>query len=261
MNRVAPYQLAAEQYYRQMTGKNCTIKVKVDPVTSYAAALTNTKTLYLHPLTLIEPNDLPPSLRVNGPNDPKLKSPHYFRQLKSYLAKTFNVDPGKLSNLRSIFDMHLRTWKNPNLIKRIKRFAIAHEVGHIFYEHTTKSWDRFFGYLISVILSLALFELLPFLAAILCTIAIADISYRAFKALREYSEQYQEKEADLKALEVTRDFIGARAFFKALDKGYKNDWKNLNLVEKCKRYFLYPETLFHISHPSPQTRINYLRKA
>ncbi|MDN3506054.1 MAG: M48 family metalloprotease [Simkaniaceae bacterium] len=261
MNQVRPYKDLAERYLFEMTTKYTPVEVKVDPATCYAAALPKTKTLYMHPLTAIGPSDLPTNLRVTGPDDPKLRSPHYFHHLKSFLANKFDIDPTKLTNLRSIFDMHLRTWQNPKLISRIKRFAIAHEVGHIFHGHQTRSWDKFFGYILSVIISVALLEFLPFFTAILCTIAVADVCYRGFKALREYSEQYQEKEADLKALEVTSDFIGAKAFFKALDRSYQKNWNQLNLWQRCQRAILHPESLFHISHPSPETRINYLRRA
>ncbi|NGX26934.1 MAG: hypothetical protein K940chlam6_00861 [Chlamydiae bacterium] len=261
MSRVDPYKIAAEQIYHEMTGNWASIDVKISPSTAYAMAMPNNKKMYLHPLTLIGPEDLPKDLQVKGPEDPRLQSSEYFMRLKSFLARKFEIDPKKISNLRAIFDMHLRTWQRPHLIDRIKRFAIAHEMGHLFHQHLTRSWDRFFSFVFSILITVLLLELLPIYLAIVLSIGVSDVSRRAFKALREYSEQYQEKEADYIATKITKDFTAAKSFFKALDASYKFQWDSASWMEKLSRILFHTESLFNISHPSPEARIQYLQAA
>ncbi|NGX60463.1 MAG: hypothetical protein KR126chlam3_01637 [Chlamydiae bacterium] len=261
MSLIDPYQKIANQIYHEMTGKSDDVHVRIITETSYAAALPEKTTLLLHPLALLGPEDLPKDLQVEGPDDSKLHSDKYFFRLKVWLTETFGMDPSTLCNLREFFDVHLRTWKNPQMIDRIKRFAIAHEIGHIFHRHIPGNWDRFYSFSVSLVMVIFLFAFFPFYLAAILSILVIDVSKRAFKALREYSEQYQEKEADFSAVQLTKDLPAAKAFFHALDESHKHQWDQNSWLEKFLRILLLPETCFHISHPSPQARIQYLQNA
>jgi len=247
------------QQYSEMTGSFQPIHVEVSTITSYAAANAKGKTIYLHPLTLLTPSDLPKELQVSGPNDPKLQTSLYFRNLKNWLSQKFSIPPKELKSLRSFFDLHLRLWDRPHLIKRVKKFAIAHELGHIFHNHTTGQWDKSFSFALSVFLCLLILEF-PFILFFPLALIIGDTSQRVFRVLRQYSEQYKEIEADKAAVELTGDFPAAKAFFKGLDAHYRHARDTMTLFQKIIQVITRPESLFHISHPSPQTRIAYLGK-
>lgn len=259
MLSVAKCERNLSEQYQKMSGSIEPIHVEVSAITSYAAAHAKDKTVYLHPLTLVEPSDLPRELQVSGPNDPKLQTPHYFKKLKNWLSQKFSIPKSDLQSLRTFFDLHLRLWEKPHLTKRIKKFAIAHELGHIFHHHTTGQWDKFFAFVLTLFLLLQILEI-PLALYFASALIISDVSQRLLKALRQYSEQFKEIEADKTAIQLTRDFPAAKAFFKGLDAHYKRVRDSMSPFQKIIQAITRPETLFHLSHPSPQTRIAYLEK-
>lgn len=260
MLSTAKCQRALTKQYQEMSGKFQPIHIKVSTITSYAAARTNNKTVYLHPLTLLEPSDLPRELQVSGPNDPKLQTSLYFRNLKTWLSQKFSIPEKEFTSLRTFFDFHLRLWEKPHLIKRVKKFAIAHELGHIFHNHTTAQWDRFFAFVLTLFFCFLIVDIVPLALYCASAFVVADASQRLLKALRQYSEQYQEIEADKAAIKLTGDFPAAKAFFKGLDAHYKRVRDSMTPLRKIVRFITAPERFFHLSHPSPQTRIAYLEK-
>lgn len=262
MNGLDHYQKMASQYYRQMAGRS-DVEVKVSPFSvpgsgSTARANSKTNTIFLHPLFLISPDTLPTELQVSSPDDSKLQSDTYFVELEKHLTETFDIAPKELLNLEFLFKTQLKLWEQRNLLERMKCFIIAHEVGHIFHGHTRKSPNEILIYLIAFSLSFAYCKNLS-LSTALVTLAVNQFMQRTLRATYQYAQQHHEKEADLKAHEVTQDLEAACAYFMVIDKIYKDAWKKLSVFQKCKKIFFTPEFIFPISHPSPQTRIAYIQ--
>jgi hypothetical protein len=261
LSRIAPYQGLAEGFYSQMMGKQETLEVKLTPSVPYAAARPDTKILYLHPLVLLSPKDLPRDLRITGGDDPKLRSSAYFLKLKNFLSRTFQIDAEHIPALEKVFLVHARLWEKPHLLNQVRKFVIAHEVSHIYFGHATRLWDAPLAQIVSLVATVFFLGAFALPVALVVSLVMIHIFFQGFKLLRGFSQQFQEREADLKALEITKDFPGARAFFKALDQSYQDEWNQESILEKLSRILFYPESLVRSTHPAPLKRIEYLRKS
>lgn len=254
-SRIKDLQSEAQDLYQKMSGKKEEISVEVSTEVRYAGASAVTKCLYIHPLVLVEPNDLPIDLRISGKNG------RYFEELKTWVATKFDFKEELLVNFQQRFDQFLRMWESPIEYSRIKRFAITHEVAHIFHDHRPGRWNRLCTVLCTAVAAIYLFTALQPLVALAITVLVLIVSARALYVLRCYVEQSHEIEADLTALRITKDYKAAKYFFKVLKALEEHQWAQFSWLNKAINAIISPEIVFHLTHPSPQTRIDYLKAA
>lgn len=261
-NRFAALQQEVQQLYTQISGKKDPIAVGIAPIIHYVGADTEKHTIYIHPLLLITPSNLPKHLAIDGPNDSILNQPSYFSNLSAWLSKQFSLNTRYFDSLPSLFHQHIRFWDTPKTLDRIRRFALAHEVAHIHLNHRKNFWENKVGavtFFAVGALALSSFHSLAF--SLLYATGIAYVVLRISSALRKYFQQQAfEKEADLAAIKITKDYEGAKLFFEALHNTTVSSWHHLSAWQKLYRVITSPEELLDLSHPSPQTRLQYIRK-
>lgn len=247
-------QAEAELLYQEMSGNPERIQVEIDGQTEVAAALCDQKKLHIHPLLCISPEDLPSQLRVSGPDDPVLKTGLYFAQLKKWLAIKFDLPEKNLHGLEKIFTAYLHIWEDPKMCDRVRKFTIAHEMAHIYHQHST--WDDqvlalIISYFITCLVCIVEITLDPF--ALFITLFV--VSSIVFEQIYLYISRQQEHEADLTAFKVTKDWKAAETLFTAFHLLRRERWNKLWLIEK-----IFHTISSHKTHPLPEERMQYLQR-
>ncbi len=255
-------QSEVQSIYAEMSGKEESLPVRFAPILHYAGADTTNRIVYIHPLLLITPSNIPGNLYIRGLDDPKLKDPTYFKILGKWLSTQFSLNEKNFESLKILFHQHLRFWKDPSMLKRIRSFALAHEVAHIHLGHKQHFWERKVGVATFIAISvLALTTLHSITAATLMAASISYIAQRISSAMRKYFEQQTfEKQADIAAIRVTKDYEGAAAFFEALEKTRVSSRDSKTFWHKTFQVLTAPEELLDLSHPSPKARLQYLQE-
>ncbi len=227
-------------------------KIVVDGSAPLAKADPSNKEIHIHPLLQVDPDDIPPTLRLSGPDDPRINDYRFMERFKDWLSEAHHIPPSKLKNFEPELRLHLEMWQQPKLLERMQQFAIAHEIGHIAMNHYSFPWEIFF----SVALTVTLYVLLmPGVGALLVSIPVGFVSYKVFHSMRLFSLRHQEGEADRYALKLTGDLTAGVALIECLEKAKAKAWENTSFLSKISTTLLSPERVFPISHPSPQARI------
>ena len=261
MNAVSSLRSEAESLFSSLTHQSEQITVKVSGKVSFAGIFTHTRELHVNPLLLITPDDLPPHLQVTGLEDPLLKLPQFFNVFKSWLAERFNLPPESLNDFESLLLVHVEWWKSSALFQRTKKFILAHEIAHAYYMHVSIKWEKRWAALFAFPFVALAFLLFSGLECILISLGIYSIALKVFRAIRKYSDQHQEKTADLTALHLTSDFPAAKNFFVGIKQMIQRAENQSTFFNKIIRVLFYPETFLNLEHPSPQVRIQYLKEA
>lgn len=138
---------------------------------------------------------------------------------------------------RSRFCQELREYDQ--IFKRVKRAILAHEIAHLLLGHRHSPWPRYVATAWMIPTGILI---IPYLSAIpffITLLVIRKLSIRLLRPLERLSVKHYEHEADLAALQTTKD-MQAFEYFLLTASQYK------------KR--------FSFSHPDPLDRINYLRE-
>lgn len=174
LNRI---QSEAQSLYEGISGQpSPEIKVVVDPDYISAAADTNSSTIHINPHFLLSEKEV-------KKHYPHLKNPFY---------------------------QALST--KPALAEKTKRFTLAHEVAHLYYNHKHNVWDHYLSIFTMAPASLILSPSMTFWPLIFSLILVKKIAAMIFRPLRQLSERYMEHQADLAAVKVIGDLQGFRWF-------------------------------------------------
>ena len=230
-------------------------KIVVDGTAPMAKADPGKKEIHVHPLLQVDPDDIPLTLRLSGPDDPRLNDSRFMERFKQWLSEKHDIPPSKLKNFEPELRLHLEMWQQPKLVKRMQQFAIAHEVGHIALNHSSFPWEIFFAVALTVILYVLL---MPGVGALLVSIPVGFVSYKVFHAMRLFSLRHQEGEADHYALKLTDDLAAGKELIECLERAKAKAWSDTSFWSKMTTTLLSPERVFPISHPTPQSRITAL---
>jgi len=227
-------------------------KIVVDGSAPLAKADPGKKEIHVHPLLQVDPADIPPTLRLSGPDDPRINDFRFMALFEQWLSKAHNIPLSKLKNFEPELRLILEMWQQPKLLKRMQQFAIAHEIGHIAMNHSSFAWEVFFAAALTITLYVLL---LPGEAAILISIPVGFVSYKIFHAMRLFSLRHQEVEADRYALKLTGDQEAGTALLECLERAKAKAWGETSFLSKITTTLLSPEKVFPIAHPSPHARI------
>lgn len=259
--RLSAFRKEATHFYSEMTGTPQNVSVKISPLPDIIHTSLSHKTLLIHPLFLLSPEDFPTHLRVSGPEDAKIRSSRYFSSLQKWLSREFHIQKSHLLGLEKKLLFHVHLWKRPAMIDRIKRFAIAHEIAHLALRHKQGTWDWYVSLAVSVIATIALFALLPFAISVFLSMLATYSAFRFFAGARALLEKNDEIEADRAAVKATKDIEAAKACFAVLKEYQDFKWKNASLTQKMLTFLFRTEEILPISHPTPQSRTTYLTEA
>lgn len=259
-NRLDRYRQIAEVQYRAMAGKELKLNLTLAPEQISPAACIGRKKIFIPLLFLLRPEEIPEQLLPTGPNDPILSDASYYRVLKTWLQNTFDLEANQLKDLPKFLKPYLHLWKDPEMIERMNRFALAHEVSHIYHNHQTGNWDRYCALIITFVVSMLFIEV-PFFSWFLLTYSVFTLSSLALSSIRQYSERQHEVQADQTALKITQDLPAAVALFSRLDAFSERQWEKIPLWQKVVITLSAPSYVLHLSHPSNRDRIRYLTES
>lgn len=202
--RLREVKTEAESLYREMSGgEEISLKVTTTTEIAIAAMTSARKELYVHPDFIM----------------PKSEAEQACLEKRSELCRLLREDEA--------------------MFARAKRAILAHEVAHLYLNHQSGIWHHHVAtYLMfpSGILIIPYFTALPFFLTLL---AIRKLAETILTPLRNLSEKHHEYQADLKAVETTKDLDGMMHFLKTGAPFVKG---------------------FSFSHPHPLDRIRYLRE-
>lgn len=224
-------------------------------------------TFSVHPLFLIQQNQIPA----------KTFQTDIFA-CRIWLSSKFGIPEDKVRvegnrKITSTFWNHLdktlrfyeHIWQKPHMLERVKRFMVAREYAHVQAQRknpTTFLWwneyifsrrnvtcraeivnSLFLAPIVSYsfgILSMAVIP--PLLAFGIAT--ITALAFMIFNFVNIYVARRQEKEADIHALEITKDKEAAKLFFEALDKSQReSSYTLIRWVFKPIEYLLGDKSL------------------
>ena len=260
--RIEQLQTEAENLYKNVADDNLSgITIKVTPDhCSFAAINSLSKRMYLHPLMVLTPDDIPPHLRIHSRKDLRWKNDTYIKEFTEWISKAFKIPQKNLKSLKKLLkNFYLNFWKDPEMFKRSRRFILSHEIGHVYHKHTPCKWDGLLAIFLSTLLTRILMGFVCSIYLIIIFFLSIKIHSFALKHLRQYYYRNQEHQADLTALKATNDFEAAKYFFTCFAKCRRRIWKKLTCFEKISRVIFSPGSVFPISHPTPKARIEYLQ--
>lgn len=201
--RLREIKTEAETLYREMSGgEEISLKVLPSTKVSVAGVVSQSKELYVNP---------------------------HFAMSKWEAEKLYPNHPSELCRL-------LR--EDPVMFARARKVLLAHEMAHIYLGHQSGRWHYHIATSLMIpsgILIIPYFNFFPFFVTLLVIRRIYVALLNPFRKLSEKGDEYQ---ADLKAIQATKDLEGMIYFLKKaapLFKGYS------------------------FSHPHPLERIRYLR--
>jgi len=215
----------------------------------------------IQPLLLLNPEDLPEELIVNGCDDPRLKDKEYLERFKDWIHENFPVKSTDLGLIASRLPFYAELWKKPELLPGARDFIIAHEVGHIHEKTAPVLWQSFFALCVSCCVALAVWGYGSALLAIPAALAafVASLIIPEFLTLHHLGPQ--EKAPDLIAHRLVKSIEGAEHFYKTIDKVNKMRYEQLNCLQATALFLVSPATFFHISRPMAADRIAHLKEA
>jgi len=230
------------------------IEINVTPEAFMEAGTLFERKINLHPLFLLTPHDI---------KGVRLEKNHFFADLKKKNICLLRSTPTQKEEQKilALLPVFRKLWKEASLFQRMKNFSIAHEVAHIHFGHQKSIYG--FSPLITYVLTpiASIFLATSFVSfALLLPISYLVINLGVKFFLRSKAHA-NEKEADLTALKLTKDPAAPIKFFSLMGKRMNQAWKEVPLWKKAWTAITFPDFAFQLSHPSPQTRINYLRKA
>lgn len=203
----------------------------VAPIDLYACCDPTEKKIYLNPLFLIEGfADLPHDFMIDSIEQIQGKEDMYVKKLFDWMKVTFPLDalPTEeatfLELLKRSLPGYIKLWSdphiftNPSFASRWKTFVLAHETAHSvlgyppymrsFFFITLYISSIFFSYLAGTAFAL------PSLFSFLLVTAITSALFHTL--IFYYLHRTLEKQADLLALKITKDPVGANAFLQSL---------------------------------------------
>lgn len=215
------------------------------------------------PLMLLNWDEVPQSIRFDGPKDPSLSDLKKVQEFTNWACRHLNLPRINVSFYhRDVLKLYLKFMQDPEKAKKALMFIFAHELGHIHYNHFHTALNHLYGALIAGfgITTYATRSLsIPFILRIplICVAGIIS-SLALFKIGHSYSSRKAEQEADTFAAQNSSDRIeGGIYLFKVLldhQKQLKKENFFYNIVfssDGCNR-------LLYLSHPSEQFRIRNL---
>jgi len=91
---------------------------------------------------LIEPEDLPKDLQLNGLNDPKMYDEEFLNKAVKwayhFLGFKFSKHYSLNEQQRNNIQLFLKLVSNPILFQKSKRFILRHEISHLLLKHSEK---------------------------------------------------------------------------------------------------------------------------
>lgn len=232
----------------------CDVTVKVDALKSnnFMSALTATRTIYIHPLMLLKPSDIPWDLNYIG-NDYTL----YISRLSKWISEKFKIEEKDLEQIKHAFLYYLYMWQNPKALHLAQEFILAHEVGHLQQMHVSFPWEFPLAFILStlvfdILVACSITSIPLALGAAIPTLLISFIVLRYFRIL---SSKGHETEADLIGYKLTGTTKGAEIFFESMHRIEVITSKNSPWYQKMYR------TYFHNVHPAPKDRLTAIQEA
>lgn len=216
----------------------------------------------INPLFLLKKDDIPSHLRIDDPNDPRLQDRNYFDALSAWLSATCEIDKPSPERLQTSFPFFLKLMQDPDLAQRAKKFILAHEVGHVLQDSLPVQLGFFFTVLCCVSCALIFFASQLSLPPLVCGITLVvslNIAPQFFaKVITARCFRFQESRADDFAHRVMGDIDAAKHSFAAYEKMLDvmdRRFAKQSVLGKIASILFNPDGVFHLSHPSPQERL------
>lgn len=252
--RMAEIKKEAEEIYKEQTGESVDITVAVDAENVGAIKLSD-KILHLHPLLFLNPDDLPEHLRIDTIDSSRLTDPKWGKEMGKWLIDNLKFE-GYTRDLLVLLILCICQNK-PNFSKNMRRFTVAHEMGHLHYKEGNR------------INSAVAIPLAFLYSAILCGFTIpflivafvaARISFFILSYIQSWQEQNEELHVDLGALKFVQDFEAIKYSFRFADIIDKKLWEKVPLTTRIFKTIFYPESVFFGSHPTGKVRIKQIEQ-
>ncbi len=202
---------------------------------------------YTHPLFLIQQNQIPGKTIQTDASKCKewLSAKFHIPDDKVKIASVFmKITTKYWDHLDETLRFYACIWQKPHMLERVKRFMVAREYAHVQAQRRnprTFLWwnENIFSrrnltgratilenLLIGTGIPLVFLGIVSYANTTIPTLAfviaaIAAVAYITFGLVNLYVARRQEKEADIRGLEITKDKEAAQLFFEALDKSQR----------------------------------------
>lgn len=240
------------------TAYGISVSVEIDPSQPLALANTSTNTIVLNPLCILKPSDFPSDLHPANWAADRL----YIDKLIRWISEKFEIAEEKLNALEGIFNYYYLPWlEHPGEFHHSLNFAVAHEVGHLHYQHWEINWGMPLTIILTASLTALLWSQTSLIIALASVIFIFKIMQIAVCCLRALYYRSHEREADLLAIKVLNSTKGAEIFLETCMRVENFMWGKVKWYEKLYHVVMTPDRVFHLEHGSFKTRLAEIKRA
>jgi len=237
----------------------CRVQVEIDPNEQMATANTLRNTITVNPLFILKPSDLPHDLQ---PTHWPILDSVYIDKLSKWISEKFEIDEKNLSNLITQINYFSLSWQeHPDRFHQMLDFAVAHEVGHLHYQHRTYNWGLPLAIVLTAVLTTLLWSQTSLIIALACVIFIFKIMLIAARCLHALYYRKHEKAADLIAIKLLNRTEGAEILMETFRKVENFAWSRLNWPTKLFYALNHLQDILHLEHGSYKNRLETLKKA
>lgn len=111
----------------------------IDPYFASAFSIGNVNVIKVSPLIMLDFDNLPEEIRPANSSDKRLFDLNFLQALSDWIAKSYAIPKRKvgLSDIATVKTV-LKMKENPLQFERVIRAGLAHEIGHLEHQHSSK---------------------------------------------------------------------------------------------------------------------------
>lgn len=203
----------------------------------FAVADDNRPMIYIPPMFLLDPSEIPSEFKGDAITEAALKNPHFINQFVSWLNIGLSLPELTFDALgtfqREQVVLFLKTLQDPKLYRRARDFVLAHEIAHLYLKHSE--------------------DAIPFW----------NVIGRIKQAIRWRNH---EKDADILAAKTLNDKEGGIYLFKKFQDHFKaiRNAKRPRLIDRIFSLLFFTADgnmrFANSDHPTEAERVDYLSR-
>ncbi len=213
------------------------IRIGMDTFSSSPSAHSSTNIIYIPPMFLLDPSEIPSTFKGLPDNSPLLQNSQFIDSFIYWLNLNLDLSdltPESLGTFqREQVVLFLKMLEKPDIYEKAKEFVLAHEIAHLYFNHGEEKVS----------------------------------SWNVIGQLRQASRwRNYEKDADIRAVETLCEKEGGIYLFKKFQEHFKHlhHTPQEKVVDKVLSSMLFTSKgdvrFGNSDHPSESERIEYISK-